>query len=174
MLTFPKAGGLITKQAKELGFDGFIVSDGTAASGADYVSSAGEKVVEGVITLDYGTDPLYQEPETKDVVSRFQDEYGFAPASVGLYYYEYPQLIAKALSEAGTLTDGAKIRDAIAEVMVDGIAGPIEFVQDEGGKVPVNQATPILSIVTWKGDGSREKDSTWTRDPSSGTWSESK
>ncbi|WP_214105576.1 ABC transporter substrate-binding protein [Acrocarpospora catenulata] len=173
MLTFPKAGGLIAKQARELRFTGDIVSDGTAASGSDFVSSGGS-AVDGVITLDYGTDPLYQDKTTQEVTSRFQEEYGFAPASVGLYYYEYPQLIAKALSDAGTLTDEAKIREAISKASVDGIAGHIQFVTQAGGRVPANQALPVLSIVTWKGDGSRVKGSTWTRDPQSGDWSEAK
>jgi hypothetical protein len=52
------------------------------------------------------------------------------------------------MTRAGTVTDGAKIRDALAKTSYDGVIGRIEF-NDMG------QAAPPVYITQWCADGSR-------------------
>jgi len=55
----------------------------------------------------------------------------------------------EAMKAAGTTTDGAAIRDALAKLKLDGVIGAISF-DDKG------QASPPVYITEWCEDGSRK------------------
>ena len=52
------------------------------------------------------------------------------------------------MQAAGTVSDSAAIRDALAEISWDGVIGPIMFNEN-------NQAEPPVYITQWCDDGTR-------------------
>jgi branched-chain amino acid transport system substrate-binding protein len=77
--------------------------------------------------------------------AKFNEEsHGFAAQS-----YDAVFAAVEAMKAAGTTTDGAAIRDALAKLKLDGVIGPISF-DDKG------QASPPVYITEWCEDGSRK------------------
>jgi branched-chain amino acid transport system substrate-binding protein len=120
----PDTGGLIVKQARELGFKGIFVRTGGPAT-PEIVAVAG-KAAEGMLVYSL-TDPSNK--AVADYAKRYQDKYkkpmnGFSPG-----FYDAAHMLFQAMQKAGTVTDSEKVRDALASIKdYPGIQGTVNWV----------------------------------------------
>ncbi|WP_233161516.1 MULTISPECIES: ABC transporter substrate-binding protein [unclassified Achromobacter] len=123
----PATGGMIVKQARELGFKGPIVRNGGPAT-PEIVAVAGKAATEGMMVSSL-TDP--DNKAVADYAQRYQKKYnkkmnGFSPA-----FYDGTHMLFKAMHDAGTVTDSEKVRNALAAIKdYPGIQGKLNW----GGK----------------------------------------
>jgi ABC-type branched-subunit amino acid transport system substrate-binding protein len=62
-------------------------------------------------------------------------------AAYAPYYYDPLYLLIKAIETAGTVTDGAKIADAVRKTTITGLYGPVRFEDTDNaliGKFPIS------------------------------------
>lgn len=106
----PTTAGLIVKQAREMGFKGPIIRTGGDAT-ADIVKVAGVANAEGLY-VHQAIDPA--DPKIADYAKRFSDKYKVEMNAFSPMFYANIQLMLAAMQQAGTTTDTAKVRDAMA------------------------------------------------------------
>ncbi len=121
-------GGLLVKQAKELGLRPRILfTVGNACNNPEFVEIAGVDAAEGVLA---STEPLPHDlpyPEAKEFIEAFEAEYGEPPASI---WWVMVADAFSAIAEAIKATEGTDT-DAMAEYLhtefkdYPGVTGPI-------------------------------------------------
>ena len=89
-----------------LGDNGFMSPELTKMAGA----AANNVYVSSMWT------PERNNPETKNFVEKFKAKYGQEPDNFAACAYVAMKYVAKAMETAGTTTDTAKIRDAMANI----------------------------------------------------------
>lgn len=102
----PGTAGLITKQARELGFKGRIVRTGGPAT-AELVTVAGKEASEGMIThavIDPGL------KSTSAYIDTYTAKHKTAPNGFSPSYYDFTSMLFEAMRRAGTVTDTEKVR----------------------------------------------------------------
>jgi branched-chain amino acid transport system substrate-binding protein len=118
--------GVIAKQAKGLGINAQLLGvDGWDSS--DLFKIGGDAIKGGMFINHY-----FQGDEAKqvqDFVAAYNKEYGKRPDALAALGYDAANMMFKALEDAKT-TDGAKVKDALAKISVDGVTGKIGFDQD--------------------------------------------
>jgi branched-chain amino acid transport system substrate-binding protein len=118
--------GVIAKQAKGLGINAQLLGvDGWDSS--DLFKIGGDAIKGGMFINHY-----FQGDEAKqvqDFVAAYNKEYGKKPDALAALGYDAANMMFKALEDAKT-TDGAKVKDALAKISVDGVTGKIGFDQD--------------------------------------------
>lgn len=119
-------GGLITKQAREMGINIPIVGP-TGLFSPKYVEIAG-KAAEGAIFLGafIATNP---DPAVQSFVKKYKDKYGMEPDTFAALGYDQMYVIAKAMEAAAA--KGAVTRESLREAMAKsnykGITGTVTF-----------------------------------------------
>ncbi|MET0335902.1 MAG: ABC transporter substrate-binding protein [Rhizobacter sp.] len=108
----PSTAGLITKQARELGFTGTIIRTGGPAT-QDIVNVAGKQAVEGLL-VHTPIDPKL--PSTAAYAEKYNAKYkramnGFSPA-----FYDGTHLLFEAMRRAGSVTDTAKVKTELENI----------------------------------------------------------
>lgn len=108
----PSTAGLITKQARELGFTGTIIRTGGPAT-QDIVNVAGKQAAEGML-VHTPVDPKLE--STAAYAEKYNAKYkramnGFSPA-----FYDGTHLLFEAMRKAGSVTDTAKIKDELEKI----------------------------------------------------------
>ncbi len=119
--TYPKEGGTLVRQAKELGlavplFGGdnwgspeFRTVAGDAAEGVRYTAPADSK-----------------SPAYAGFVGRYKAKFGEEPDIFAAYAYDAAMAVFKAIGACGS-TEGEKVRDALRKVSFVGVSGDIAF-----------------------------------------------
>jgi len=111
---------LIGKQAKEKGI-GATMLGGDGWDSADLDMSA---VDGGYHSNHYSAaDPR---PVVTSFLSKYQAEYGKAPDALAVLAYDATNVLLSAIEKAGT-TDTEKVRDTLAGIEFEGVAGVITF-----------------------------------------------
>ncbi|GAB3671043.1 ABC transporter substrate-binding protein [Salinisphaera aquimarina] len=103
--------GLVVRQARELGFQGgFVIMDQAKIDEVAEVAG-GMKAVEGSV----GVTPLAfsENKGAKIFQKKFEKDHDSVPTSETAYNYFALHLVAKAMEDAGTVSDATKIRAAI-------------------------------------------------------------
>lgn len=139
---FYTEGGLITKQAREMGITQPILSGHGFASDA-YVELAGaENATDVYYTSNFYTGT--EEPAGKEFVEAYEAKYGKKPDTFGALGYDGAKLLFQAIEDAGS-TDPAAVRDAIEnmESFTGGVTG--EFYIDEDHNAV--KLAPMLHLV---------------------------
>jgi branched-chain amino acid transport system substrate-binding protein len=127
---------LIGQQAKEKGITATMIgADGWDSADLDL------SAVEGGYHSNHysAVDPR---PVVQDFLSKYQAAYGKAPDALAVLAYDATQVMLQAIEQAGT-TDTEKVRDAMAGIEYEGVAGKITF-DSEGDPVKtaaINQVT---------------------------------
>lgn len=108
----PTTAGLITKQARELGFKGKIVRTGGPAT-AEIINVAGKASAEGMFVH---TPMNPAQPSTKAYADMYAAKYktsmnGFSPA-----FYDGTTMLFEAMRQAGTVTDTEKVSAALEKI----------------------------------------------------------
>ena len=132
-------GALILKKMREMGMNqpvlgdnGFMSPELTKMAGA----AANNVYVSSMWT------PERNNPETKNFVEKFKAKYGQEPDNFAACAYVAMKYVAKAMETAGTTTDTAKIRDAMANIKnFNSAIGPLSF---------NNKGTPDVDLVLLK------------------------
>ncbi|QHI97463.1 ABC transporter substrate-binding protein [Xylophilus rhododendri] len=125
----PATAGLITKQARELGFKGKIVRTGGPAT-AELVTVAGKDAAEGMI-VHAAIDPSL--PSTRAYLDQYTAKYKVAPNGFSPAFYDFATMLFEAMRRAGTTTDATKV------------AGEMEKMRDFPG---------VLGKLNWTGKAS--------------------
>ncbi|SDF45158.1 ABC transporter substrate-binding protein [Sporolituus thermophilus] len=123
-------GGLITKQARELGLTIPIVG-GTGFYSPKFVEIAG-KAAEGAIFLGafVASNP---DPAVQSFVKKYKEKYNMEPDTFAALGYDQMYVLAEAMKKAaekGAITR-ENIRDAMAQTSYKGITGTVTF-NDKG------------------------------------------
>ena len=114
-------GGLLTKQAKEVGLKAPMVS-GDGVIDPVFIQIAGE-AAEGTY-LTFSPD-MTKRPSAQEILKKYRARYG-EPGPYSFYAYDAAQVLLRGIHEAGT-TDGFGISQAIRTKGHDGITGRLQF-----------------------------------------------
>ncbi|MBI3609438.1 MAG: branched-chain amino acid ABC transporter substrate-binding protein [Nitrospirae bacterium] len=114
-------GGLLVKQAKEVGLNVPMVS-GDGVIDQVFVQIAGEAADGTYLTFSPDTTKL---PAAQEVLKQYRARYG-EPGPYSFYAYDAAQVLLNAVQKAGT-TDGFGINQAIRTTSYDGITGRLQF-----------------------------------------------
>ncbi|MCM8709798.1 ABC transporter substrate-binding protein [Clostridium sp. SYSU_GA19001] len=118
--------GVIAKQAKSLGITSQLIGvDGWDSS--DLYKIGGDSVKGGQFINHYFQGDTAE--QVKSFVDAYSKEYNKKPDALAALGYDAAKLMFKALEDAKT-TDGAKVRDALAKLTLDGATGKISFDSD--------------------------------------------
>jgi branched-chain amino acid transport system substrate-binding protein len=150
----PPDGTAIVKQMKELAYTPEVMFLIRAPDSATWAQNLG-KDGDGVMLIQ-GWAANVSFPGSAEMVQRYSAKYGSeAQSSVGSAYASV-QILADAISRAGS-TDRQAIRDALAETdLSDTVIGPVNFNPDGTGQV--------ISIVTQYQNGAQV--AIWPKDQS--------
>jgi len=118
---------LIGKQAQERGVTATMVgADGWDSADLDVTA------VEGGYHSNHYS-PADPRPVVQDFLSRYLAAYGKEPDALAVLAYDATMVLLGAIEEAGT-TDTAKVRDTMAGIKFEGVAGEITF-NEEGDPI---------------------------------------
>jgi branched-chain amino acid transport system substrate-binding protein len=114
-------GGLLVKQAKEVGLKAPMVS-GDGVIDQVFVQIAGTAADGTYLTFSPDTTKL---PAAQEALQKYRVRYG-EPGPYSFYAYDATQVLLKGIKTAGT-TDGFGISQVIHTISYDGITGRIQF-----------------------------------------------
>lgn len=121
---------------------------GTLAMGSDrFLKRLDAKRLAGMVQYN-ALPPNAPVPRIKTFGDRYKAKYGEEAHGFAAQSYDGLFVAVEAMKLAKTVTDGPKIRDALAHVSYDGVIGHIEF--DSKG-----QASPPVYVTQWCDDGQR-------------------
>jgi branched-chain amino acid transport system substrate-binding protein len=136
---------LIGKQAKEKG----ITADLLGADGWDSADLDLTAVEGGYHSNHYS--PSDPRPVVQNFLTKYQDEYGKAPDALAVLAYDATVVLLTAIEQADT-TDTEKVRDTMAAIECEGVAGNITF-NEEGDPIKtaaINKVTADgFEFVKW-------------------------
>ena len=122
-------GGLIAKQARELGFDGYIM--GADAWEAPELIEIGGDAAEGLVLSSHYHPEAELSPASLPFVEAFQEEFGEQPSAFAALGYDAYMLVIDGIQRAGSFDPDA-IRNALAETSgYQAVTGTISM--DENG-----------------------------------------
>ena len=127
--TFPKEGGLILKQARELKISLHFISSETDVGVKDVIDIAGE-AAEGLI-FPFATTP--DNKESKDFIANYKAKYGKEPPAYAAEAYDAAMLLIKAIAKSDGTPES--IKDELQKIGQNyyGVSGVITF--DKNGDV---------------------------------------
>jgi branched-chain amino acid transport system substrate-binding protein len=121
---------------------------GTLAMGSDrFLARLDAKRLAGMIQYN-AFPPNAPLPRIKAFSDRYKAKFGEEAHGFAAQSYDGLMVAIAAMQAAKTVTDGAKIRDALAKITHDGVIGRIKF--DAEG-----QANPPVYVTQWCDDGKR-------------------
>lgn len=147
LLMDEEPGALAIRQIRDAGLDVQLI--GTLAMGSNrFLDRLNAEYLNGMV--QYNSFPPNAPIER---IKAFSDAYSakYGEESHGFAAQSYDAVFAavEAMKAAGTTTDGAAVRDALAGLSFEGVIGPISF--DEKG-----QASPPVYMTEWCEDGERK------------------
>ncbi|WP_353621895.1 ABC transporter substrate-binding protein [Variovorax saccharolyticus] len=136
----PGTAGLITKQARELGFKGRIVRTGGPAT-AELVTVAGKEAAEGMI-VHAVIDPGLK--TTVAYVDAYTAKYKTAPNGFSPSYYDFTNMLFEAMRRAGTVSDSGKVRVELEKIAdFPGVLGKLNWTGKSNYGVDHQLAVPF-------------------------------
>lgn len=119
----PVTAGQIVQQARDIGFEGIIIRTGGPAT-QDIVNVAG-KAAEGMY-VHSGINPELK--GVADYQARYEKTYNAKMNGFSPYFFDGVNMLFKAMQTAGTVTDSAAVRDALAATRnYKGILGTLNW-----------------------------------------------
>lgn len=119
--TYPKEGGVLVRQAKELGLN-LSLFGGDNWGSPEFREIAGSSA-EGVV---YTAPAQRTSAAYDDFANKYEQKYGESPDVFGAYSYDSFMAIAKAIQEAQSV-ESEKIRQALLNLIFEGVSGQIKF-----------------------------------------------
>jgi branched-chain amino acid transport system substrate-binding protein len=132
------ADAIIMKQAHEIGLD--VPTGGADGWDSPQLVEIGGEHVEGCVFSNH-----FSKDDTSDVVQSFvfkyTDRFGTPPDALASLAYDAANILLKAIEDAGSL-EGEEVKNAMANVSVEGVSGEITFDENRN---PIKPAV-ILKI----------------------------
>ncbi|CCQ90355.1 putative Extracellular ligand-binding receptor [Nitrospina gracilis 3/211] len=133
-LTYPAEGGLLLKQARDIGLEApFLGGDGVYSQ--DLIDIAGE-AARNTFASAMNWRLKSPKPHVRDFVKRFTTQYGLQPNLYSASYYDATTIILQSLM-AGKL-DAESMRQHIEQSRFQGATGEIHFESDHAVKKPID------------------------------------
>lgn len=146
LLMDEEPGSLAIKQIRDAGLKTQLV--GTLAMGSDrFLKRLDAQRLEGMVQYN-AFPPNAAVPNIRAFSDRYRKKYGEEAHGFAAQSYDGLMLAVAAMQKAGTVTDGRKLRDALAAIEHDGVIGRIKF--DAKG-----QANPPVYVTQWCANGTR-------------------
>lgn len=146
LLMDEEPGSLAIAQIRAAGLPIQII--GTLAMGSDrFLKRLDAKRLAGMVQYN-AFPPNAPVPRIKAFSERYKTKFGEEAHGFAAQSYDGLMIAVEAMKQAKTVTEGAKIRDALAHVAYDGVIGKIKFDAD-------GQANPPVYITQWCDDGRR-------------------
>jgi len=146
LLMDEEPGSLAIRQIRDAGLKTQLI--GTLAMGSDrFLKRLDADRLEGMVQYN-AFPPNAAVPRIRAFSDRYRKKYGEEAHGFAAQSYDGLMLAVAAMQRAGTVTDGRKIRDALAAIEHDGVIGRIRF--DSKG-----QAHPPVYVTQWCANGSR-------------------
>ena len=123
-------GSLAVKQARELGIKAQLM--GTDEMGNEQFFGIAGDAAEGSY-LYWNGGPIT--PKLMEYNKRYKSKYGIESIAPDRSGYDALYIVANALERAGTVTDGQKIRDALAKTDFDGVRQRYTFAENGQAKI---------------------------------------
>lgn len=121
---FFSEGGIIVRQAREMGITQPILSGHGFASDTLIEIAGPQNATELYITSHFHTGS--ENPGAQEYVAKFEERYGNSPDTFDALSYDAAHLIFQAIEEAGS-SDPAAIRDAMEQIQFEGITGAFQY-----------------------------------------------
>jgi branched-chain amino acid transport system substrate-binding protein len=122
--TYPKEGGVLVRQIKELGLK-VPLFGGDNWGSPEFRTVAGD-AAEGVL---YTAPSDSKSPAHADFAKQYEGKYGEQPDILSAYAYDAAMAVFKAIETCGS-TDSEKIREALSKVSFTGVSGEIAFLSN--------------------------------------------
>jgi len=119
--TYPKEGGILVRQAKELGLS--VPLYGGDNWGSPEFRNVSGDAAEGVF---YTAPSESTSPVFNAFAERYKAKYGEDPDVFGAYSYDAAMAIFRAVEAAGTI-EPTRIREALLKVSFQGVSGAVAF-----------------------------------------------
>ncbi len=146
LLMDEEPGSLAIKQLRDAGLKTQLI--GTLAMGSDrFLSRLDAARLDGMVQYN-AFPPNAAVPRIKAFSDRYRKKFGEEAHGFAAQSYDGLMLAVAAMQKAGSVTEGAKIRDAVAALEHEGVIGRIKF--DSKG-----QAHPPVYVTQWCPNGSR-------------------
>jgi branched-chain amino acid transport system substrate-binding protein len=146
LLMDEEPGSLAIKQLRDAGLKTQLV--GTLAMGSDrFLARLDAQRLDGMVQYN-AFPPNANVPRIKAFSDRYKKKFGEEAHGFAAQSYDGLMLAVAAMQKAGTVTDGRKIREALAAIEHEGVIGRIKF--DAKG-----QANPPVYVTQWCTDGKR-------------------
>ena len=146
LLMDEEPGSLAIKQIRDAGLKTQLV--GTLAMGSDrFLKRLDAQRLEGMVQYN-AFPPNANVPSIRAFSELYRKKYGEEAHGFAAQSYDGLKLAVAAMQKAGTVTDGKKLRDALAGIDYNGVIGQIKF--DSKG-----QAQPPVYVTQWCADGKR-------------------
>jgi len=147
LLMDEEPGALAIRQVRDAGLDVQFI--GTLAMGSNrFLDRLNAQYLNGMV--QYNSFPPNAPIERLQAFSKaYTEKYGEESHGFAAQSYDAVFVAVEAMKAAGTVTDGAAVRDALAAISYDGVIGPIKF--DEKG-----QASPPVYMTEWCEGGDRK------------------
>ena len=139
--TYPKEGGVLVRQAKELGLN--LKLFGGDNWGSPEFREIASNAAEGIMY----TAPVQRTSKTYDTFAKkYEEKYGEAPDVFGAYSYDAFVAISKAIEQSQSI-DTEEIREALLSISFEGVSGHIKF--KENGDL-ASEAYTVMTIKDGK------------------------
>jgi len=146
LLMDEEPGALAIRQIRDAGLDAQLV--GTLAMGSSrFLDRLNADYLNGMAQYN-AFPPNAPIPRIEEFSALYEAAYGEESHGFAAQSYDGIFVVIAAMQAAGTVSDSAAIRDALAAISWDGVIGPIRFNEN-------NQAEPPVYITQWCDDGTR-------------------
>ncbi|MCR4425268.1 MAG: ABC transporter substrate-binding protein [Firmicutes bacterium] len=116
-------GAQLVRQIKAMNMP-FVTMVSTGVTIGNFYELAGDSA-NGIIGITGGWHPDRTDPEALQFIEKYKKAKGYVPDMNVACAYDAVRLLARAMIDAGTATDKAKIREALSRATMDGITGRI-------------------------------------------------
>lgn len=123
-------GSMLVKQARELGITAQLM--GTDDMGNEQFFNLAGDTAEGAY-LYWSEGP--KKPKSLEYEKNYKKKYGIDSIAIDKGAYDSLYILANALERAGTITDGQKIREALAKTDFEGIRQRFTFTESGQAKI---------------------------------------
>jgi len=146
LLMDEEPGALAIKQIRDAGLNVDLI--GTLAMGSNrFLDRLNAKYLSGMAQYN-AFPPNLPTPRIKAFNDAYKARFGEESHGFAAQSYDAVNVALEAMAKAGTVTDGKKIRDALAGLSTEGVIGAIKFDAK-------NQASPPVYITQWCDNGTR-------------------
>jgi branched-chain amino acid transport system substrate-binding protein len=146
LLMDEEPGALAIKQIRDAGLNIDLIS--TLAMGSNrFLDRLNAKYLAGMAQYN-AFPPNLPTPRIKAFNDAYKARFGEESHGFAAQSYDGVNVAIEAMAKAGTVSDGKKIRDALAGLTTEGVIGAIKF-------DATNQASPPVYITQWCENGTR-------------------